>query len=161
LLTLFENPMVLVLEMFALCLATLATNIAANVVGPASDFAHLRPKSISCRVGGLITGLIGILMQPWRLKENAAVYIDKWLISYSLLLRACGGVLIADYYLIRRRRLDLAGLTAAMDRTDIAVAGIGSHSSSSRLERSLPAQLSCSDRVARRRWLLVSLYEYA
>jgi len=110
LLTKFENSIVLVMAMFALCLATLATNIAANVVGPANDFAHLRPKVISFRVGGLITGLIGILIQPWRLLENAAVYIDKWLIGYSLLLGACGGVLIADYYLVRRCRLDLAGL---------------------------------------------------
>jgi NCS1 family nucleobase:cation symporter-1 len=88
----------------------LATNIAANVVSPANDFAHLKPKAISFRVGGLITGLIGILIQPWRLLENAAVYIDKWLIGYSLLLGACGGVLIADYYLVRRCRLDLPGL---------------------------------------------------
>ena len=110
LLTKFENPVVLVLAMFALGLATLATNIAANVVGPANDFAHLKPKTISFRIGGLITGVIGILIQPWRLLENAAVYIDKWLIGYSLLLGACGGVLIADYYLIRRRRLDLVGL---------------------------------------------------
>jgi nucleobase:cation symporter-1, NCS1 family len=110
LLTKFENPIVLVIAMLALSLATLATNIAANVVGPANDFAHLRPKAISFRIGGLVTGVIGILIQPWRLLENAAVYIDKWLIGYSLLLGACGGVLIADYYLIRRTRLDLAGL---------------------------------------------------
>src|SRR5262245_5911403 len=110
LLTKFENSFVLVFAMFALGLATLATNIAANVVGPANDFAHLRPRLISFRVGGLITGVIGILIQPWRLLENAAVYIDKWLIGYSLLLGACGGVLIADYYVIRRARLDLAGL---------------------------------------------------
>jgi NCS1 family nucleobase:cation symporter-1 len=106
----FENPVILVLAMLALGLATLATNIAANVVGPANDFANLRPKWISFRMGGLITGIIGILIQPWRLLENAAVYIDKWLIGYSLLLGACGGVLIADYFLVRHTRLDLAGL---------------------------------------------------
>lgn len=110
LLTNFKNPVMLVLAMFSLCLATLATNIAANVVGPANDFAHLRPKLISFRIGGLITGILGILIQPWRLLENAAVYIDKWLIGYSLLLGACGGVLIADYFVIRRTHLDLAGL---------------------------------------------------
>src|SRR5207344_1027859 len=110
LLTKFENPVVLILAMLALCLATLATNIAANVVGPANDFAHLRPQRISFRIGGLITGVIGILIQPWRLLENATVYIDKWLIGYSLLLGACGGVLIADYFAYRRGRLDLAGL---------------------------------------------------
>jgi NCS1 family nucleobase:cation symporter-1 len=106
----FTNRAVLTLAMLSLCLATLATNIAANVVGPANDFAHLRPKWISFRVGGLITGLIGILIQPWRLLETADVYIFNWLIAYSVLLGACGGVLIADYWLLRRTHLDQAGL---------------------------------------------------
>ena len=110
LLTQFKNPVVLIVAMVSLCLATLATNIAANVVSPANDFAHLWPKRISFRLGGLITGLIGILIQPWRLVANASVYIDKWLVGYSSLLGAIGGVLIADYFLIRRTRLDLAGL---------------------------------------------------
>jgi NCS1 family nucleobase:cation symporter-1 len=110
LLTRFDNPLVLAFAMFALGLATLATNIAANVVGPANDFAHIAPKHISFRMGGLITGVIGILIQPWHLLANAAVYIDKWLIGYSLLLGACGGVLIADYFVIRRTKLDLPGL---------------------------------------------------
>jgi NCS1 family nucleobase:cation symporter-1 len=110
LLTKFSNPAVLVLAMISLGLATLATNIAANVVGPANDFAHLWPRRITFWVGGLITGVLGILIQPWHLVANAAVYIGKWLIGYSLLLGACGGVLIADYYIIRRSRLDLAGL---------------------------------------------------
>src|SRR5262249_14773554 len=62
LLTKFTNPVVLVVALFALCLATLATNIAANVVSPANDFAHLWPNRISFRAGGLITGVIGILI---------------------------------------------------------------------------------------------------
>ncbi len=106
----FQNPVVLVVAMIALCIATLATNIAANVVSPANDFAHLWPRRISFRIGGFITGLIGILIQPWRLLENAAVYIDKWLVGYSLLLGAVGGVLIADYIVIRRTQLEQAGL---------------------------------------------------
>ena len=110
LLTKFTSPVVLIFSMVSLGLATLATNIAANVVGPANDFANLRPKRISFRIGGLITGIIGILIQPWRILENASTYIDKWLIGYSLLFGACGGVLIADYYLIRRTRLNLDGL---------------------------------------------------
>jgi nucleobase:cation symporter-1, NCS1 family len=110
LLTRFENPAVLVVAMLSLCLATMATNIAANVVSPANDFAHLKPRWISFRIGGLITGIIGLLIQPWRLVANAGVYIDTWLIGYSLLLGACGGVLIADYWALRRSRLDLAGL---------------------------------------------------
>jgi nucleobase:cation symporter-1, NCS1 family len=106
----FQNPIVLSIGLFGICLATLATNLAANVVSPANDFAHLWPRRISFRTGGLITGVIGILIQPWHLLANAGVYIDKWLIGYSLLLGAIGGVLIADYYVIRHTRLDQAGL---------------------------------------------------
>ncbi len=67
LLTRFSNPVVLVIAMLSLCVATLATNIAANVVSPANDFSHLWPRRISFRTGGLITGFIGIIMQPWKL----------------------------------------------------------------------------------------------
>jgi NCS1 family nucleobase:cation symporter-1 len=106
----FTNPIVLVVAMVSLCIATLATNIAANVVSPANDFAHLWPRVISFRVGGLITGVIGILMQPWKLVADPTGYIFTWLIAYSALLGAVGGVLIADYFVIRRTRLDLPGL---------------------------------------------------
>jgi len=106
----FPNPIVLVIAMFALCLATLATNIAANVVSPANDFAHLCPKRIGFRTGGLITGIIGILMMPWKLYNDPEGYIFTWLIAYSALLGAVGGILIGDYFIIRRKRLDLAGL---------------------------------------------------
>jgi NCS1 family nucleobase:cation symporter-1 len=106
----FRNPAVLVVALFALCLATLATNLAANVVSPANDFAHLWPKRISFRTGGLITGVVGILIQPWKLLADPSGYIYTWLIAYSALLGAVGGILIADYFLLRRTRLDLAGL---------------------------------------------------
>jgi len=106
----FRNPWVLSVAMVSLCLATLATNIAANVVSPANDFSHLWPRRISFRTGGLITGLLGILIQPWKLIALPEDYIFRWLVAYSSLLGAVGGVLIADYYVIRRTRLDLAGL---------------------------------------------------
>jgi NCS1 family nucleobase:cation symporter-1 len=106
----FRNPLVLSVAMVALCLATLATNIAANVVSPANDFSHLWPRRISFRTGGLITGILGILIQPWKLIADPSGYIFKWLVAYSSLLGAVGGVLIADYYLIRRTRLDLGAL---------------------------------------------------
>jgi NCS1 family nucleobase:cation symporter-1 len=110
LLSQFKNPIILTIALFSLCLATLATNIAANVVSPANDFAHLWPRKITFRIGGLITGIIGIVIQPWRLVEDPSGYIFTWLIAYSALLGSVGGVLIADYFLVRKRQLNLAEL---------------------------------------------------
>ncbi|HEY6167560.1 MAG TPA: NCS1 family nucleobase:cation symporter-1 [Verrucomicrobiae bacterium] len=109
-LTRFTNPVVLVVAMLALCIATLATNIAANVVSPANDFAHLAPRKISFRTGGLITGVVGIVMMPWKLVADPNGYIFVWLIAYSALLGPIGGIMIADYFVVRRRTLNLAGL---------------------------------------------------
>ena len=109
-LTRFKNPVLLVVAMLALCIATLATNIAANVVSPANDFAHLAPKKISFRVGGYITGIIGILMMPWKLVADPNGYIFVWLIAYSALLGPIGGIMIADYFVIRGRWLNVLGL---------------------------------------------------
>lgn len=110
LLTRFTNPVVLVVAMLALCIATLATNIAANVVSPANDFANLWPRRIGFRIGGFITGVIGIVIQPWRLVSDPTGYIFTWLIAYSALLGAIGGILIIDYFVIRRTRLNLPEL---------------------------------------------------
>ncbi|MBI4386764.1 MAG: NCS1 family nucleobase:cation symporter-1, partial [Elusimicrobia bacterium] len=79
----FTHPVVLAVALVSLCIATLATNIAANVVSPANDLAHLWPKRISFRTGGYITGVIGILMQPWKLVADPSGYIFKWLVAYS------------------------------------------------------------------------------
>jgi NCS1 family nucleobase:cation symporter-1 len=109
-LTHFKNPVVLVVAMLSLCIATLATNIAANVVSPANDFAHLAPKKISFRIGGLITGIVGILMMPWKLVADPNGYIFTWLIAYSALLGPIGGILIADYFICRRCKLNITAL---------------------------------------------------
>jgi nucleobase:cation symporter-1, NCS1 family len=109
-LTRFTNPIVLIIAMFSLCMATLATNLAANVVSPANDFSHLWPRRISFRTGGFITGIVGILMQPWKLIADPTGYIFTWLVAYSALLGAIGGILIVDYVLLRRGELDLPGL---------------------------------------------------
>jgi NCS1 family nucleobase:cation symporter-1 len=101
---------VLIIAMLALCIATLATNIAANVVSPANDFSHLAPRRISFRTGGLITGVIGILMMPWKLVADPSGYIFAWLVGYSALLGPIGGIMIADYYVWRRKKLHLAAL---------------------------------------------------
>ena len=112
-LTRFTNPVVLVVAMVALCIATLATNIAANVVSPANDFANLAPRRISFRLGGLVTGLVGVMMMPWKLVADPNGYIFKWLIAYSGLLGPIGGILIADYFICHRCRLNLQALYRA------------------------------------------------
>jgi NCS1 family nucleobase:cation symporter-1 len=109
-LTHFHSRLLLVIVMLALCVATLATNIAANVVSPANDFAHLAPKWISFRVGGFITGVLGILMMPWKLLANPDSYIFQWLGGYGALLGPIGGILIADYFVRRKQKLDLEAL---------------------------------------------------
>src|SRR5438552_13677704 len=79
--------------------------MAANVVSPANDFSSLAPRHISYVIGGLITAVIGILMMPWKLYADAAAYIFTWLIGYSSLMGAIGGILIADYWVLRGRTL--------------------------------------------------------
>lgn len=106
----FSQFWVVAISMFTVVIATLAVNIAANVVSPANDFANAFPRLISFRLGGLITGIIGILMQPWRLLENPARYIDGWLVGYSGGMGAIAGVLIVDYWLLRNKRLELGDL---------------------------------------------------
>ena len=106
----FQNPLVVGIAMFSVVVATLAVNIAANVVSPANDFANALPRWISFRTGGLITGLIGIAMQPWRLLADPKGYIFAWLVGYSGGLGSIAGVLITDYWIVRRRQLDLADL---------------------------------------------------
>jgi NCS1 family nucleobase:cation symporter-1 len=110
LLTKFSNPVILFVAMIALCIATLATNIAANVVSPANDFANLAPKWISFRTGGYITGVIGILIRPWELLADPEVYVFSLLGGFGALLGPIGGILIADYFVIRRTQLDLQAL---------------------------------------------------
>ena len=85
--------------------AQLTTNMAANVVSPSNDFSNLSPRRISYVTGGLITAVIGILMMPWKLYSDAAAYIFTWLLGYSSLMGALGGILIADYWVLRRQRL--------------------------------------------------------
>ncbi len=112
-LTRFTHPVVLVVAMLALCIATLATNIAANVVSPANDFAHLAPQHISFRTGGYITGVIGVLIMPWKLVADPSGYIFTWLVGYSALLGPIAGILIADYFVLRRTHLDVEALYRA------------------------------------------------
>ena len=106
----FSQPLVVAVSMFTIIVATLSVNIAANVVSPANDFANAFPRFISFRTGGLITGIIGILMQPWRLLADPNGYIFSWLLGYSGGLGSIAGVLIADYWIVRKTDLNLGDL---------------------------------------------------
>ena len=106
----FTSIPVVIVSMFALAVATLTTNLAANVVAPANAFSNIAPRRISFRTGGMITGIIGVLMMPWKLLADPTGYIFTWLIGYSALLGPIAGILIADYYLIRRMELSLPDL---------------------------------------------------
>jgi NCS1 family nucleobase:cation symporter-1 len=97
------NPTAVVIAMVALLLATLNVNVAANVVSPANDFSNLYPRRISFKIGGLITCVIGLLMQPWRWLESHGSYVMGWLVGYSSFLGPIAGVMIADYFIIRNR----------------------------------------------------------
>ena len=95
-----------VISLIAITIATLSTNIAANVVSPANGFANLNPRKISFRTGGIITCIIGIVIMPWRLYNDLGGYIFTWLIGYSALLGPIAGIMICDYFFVRKTRLD-------------------------------------------------------
>jgi nucleobase:cation symporter-1, NCS1 family len=104
------TPIVIIIGAIVVLAAQLTTNMAANVVSPANDFSSLAPKRINYVMGGLITAVIGILMMPWKLYADAAAYIFTWLIGYSSLMGAIGGILIADYWILRDRQLSVDDL---------------------------------------------------
>lgn len=106
----FQSLPVVLFATVIIFAAQLTTNMAANVVSPSNDFSNLNPKRISYVTGGLITAAIGVLMMPWKLYSDAAAYIFTWLIGYSGLMGAIGGVMICDYWVIRKRRLSLRDL---------------------------------------------------
>jgi NCS1 family nucleobase:cation symporter-1 len=96
------GPLMIMLSMAGLTVATLTTNIAANIVAPANGFSNVAPHKISFKQGAMITAVIGILIMPWRLYNDAAAYIFTWLIGYGALLGPVAGIMIADYFVLRR-----------------------------------------------------------
>lgn len=95
-----------ILGLVFLLLATLTTNLAANVVAPANGFSNIAPKRISFKMGGYITAGLGIAIMPWKLLESAGSYLFVWLVGYSSLLGPIAGILIADYFFVRGCRLN-------------------------------------------------------
>jgi nucleobase:cation symporter-1, NCS1 family len=106
----FNQPLVALIALVALLVATLNTNVAANVVSPSNDFSNLRPSLISFRTGGLITGVVGIVMMPWKLLSTFSSYIFGWLVGCSAFLGPIAGIMICDYYLVRHRQLAVEDL---------------------------------------------------
>jgi NCS1 family nucleobase:cation symporter-1 len=119
------SPLVIVVSLVALSVATLSTNIAANVVSPANDISNLSPRRISFRAGGMITAAIGVLMMPWYLYTNLGAYIFTWLIGYSALLGPIAGIMLCDYYLLRRTRLNVAALYDPSPSAEFSFGGGG------------------------------------
>jgi len=98
------NPVAVVIAMLALLLATLNVNVAANLVSPSNDFSNLSPRLISFRTGGLITCVVGVaVFQPWKLLANYSNYIFGWLVGYSGFLGPIAGVMICDYFIVRKK----------------------------------------------------------
>ena len=101
----FHSPVAVIISLLAVLLATLNVNIGANVVSPANDFSNLWPRKISFKIGGMITCLIGIAMMPWKLLANHQTFIFGWLNGYAAVLGPVAGIMICDYFVIRRKRL--------------------------------------------------------
>jgi NCS1 family nucleobase:cation symporter-1 len=106
----FTEPAIVVIAMFTIILATLSVNVTANLVSPANDLANMLPRWISFRQGALITGVVGLLIQPWRLIADPNAYIFSWLLGYAGGLGAIAGVMIVDYWIIRKNELNLPAL---------------------------------------------------
>ncbi|GER00165.1 nitrate reductase [Iodidimonas gelatinilytica] len=152
-----------VFALAALVLATLTTNLAANVVAPAYGFSNLAPKRISFRMGGYITAGIGIAMFPWKLMESAGTYLFTWLVGYSALLGPVVGILIVDYFLIQKTRLKVDDLFASdgiySAKGGWNLAGLGALIIG--VLPSLPGFLSATEIVANVPALFQSIYSYA
>jgi NCS1 family nucleobase:cation symporter-1 len=106
----FNNPIIIVASMLLICVATLAMNVAANVVAPANDFSNLAPSKINFKRGGLLTAIIGLLIMPWKLIADPSGYIFTWLVGYSALLGPVAGILLTDYFCVRRAQISVQDL---------------------------------------------------
>jgi len=106
----FESSTLVFFSMIAVIIATISTNAAANVVGPANAFSNMMPSKIDFKRGGYITGIIGILIMPWKLIADPSGYIFTWLIGYSALLGPVIGIILVDYFLIRKTELNIEDL---------------------------------------------------
>ena len=103
-------PVVVVLGGIVVILSSVTINVGANVMAPARAFQNLYPRGITFAIGAIITGLLSLCMAPGEVLKDFGNYIFIWLGGYGAMLGAFDGIAIADYWLVRRRRLDLAQL---------------------------------------------------
>lgn len=109
LITKFPTPVVVIAGLIVI-LSSVTINVGANVMAPARAFENLSPKYITFAIGAILTGLLSLAMEPWRVLATYGAYIFTWLGTYGAMLGAFDGIAIADYWLVRKRRLDLAQL---------------------------------------------------
>ena len=155
----FDSPVIVFFCMIAVVIATISTNAAANVVGPANSFSNMWPAKIDFKRGGYITGVIGILMMPWKLLADPSGYIFTWLIGYSALLGPVIGIILVDYYLIRKTELSVTDLY----RRNGQYAGINGRAVAALLIGVLPnlPGFLVQTGVINGEGMLVNLYNYA
>ena len=155
----FDSPVLVFFSMVAVVIATISTNAAANVVGPANNFSNMWPARIDFKRGGYITGIIGIVMMPWKLLADPSGYIFTWLIGYSALLGPVIGIILVDYFLVRKTELDVADLY----RRSGQYAGVNMRALTSLMLGVLPnvPGFLVQTGVMQGEGLLVDLYDYA
>jgi NCS1 family nucleobase:cation symporter-1 len=114
-----QSPVWVALAMFVIIVATLSTNTAANIVSPTNDFQNLAPKLISRTKAVMLTGLVGLALMAHELLKKLGLLVSdisletvysNWLLGYSSLLGPIAGIMVVDYFLIKKQQLDLAGL---------------------------------------------------
>lgn len=160
----FDSPALVFFSMIAVVIATISTNAAANVVGPANNFSNMWPSKIDFKMGGYITGVIGIVMMPWKLLADPSGYIFTWLIGYSALLGPVLAIILTDYFLIRRTELDITDLYRRNGRYAFK-SGVNPMAIIALIAGVLPnvpgflAQIGALERASMP--FLVSLYDYA
>jgi NCS1 family nucleobase:cation symporter-1 len=114
-----ESPFWVITAMILIIIATLSTNTAANIVSPTNDFQNIAPKKINHVKAVMLTGLVGVVMMGWELLRKLEVIVSdvsvesmysNWLLGYSSLLGPIAGIMVVDYFLIRKQQLDLPAL---------------------------------------------------
>ncbi len=99
-----DNTFAIVLGALTFTIATVGINIVANFISPAFDFSNVNPQRISWRAGGMVAAVGSVLLTPWNWYNNDQA-IHYTLGILGALIGPLFGILIADFYLIRRQKI--------------------------------------------------------